>query len=104
MDEQQGPAAASRIKGDAGPAYLKGGVLAETNPEAFAAALTRLLLDPHLRRRLGERGAGLISAGHAYSNFRQRLAAAYDLLGLGGEAILPDVLPHTGNARTATKQ
>jgi hypothetical protein len=59
-------------------------VLADSNQEAFAAALTRLLLDPHLRRRLGESGLHLISDGHTYSDFRDRLSTAYDLLGLGG--------------------
>jgi glycosyltransferase involved in cell wall biosynthesis len=61
-------------------------LLAESNPEAFAAALTRLLLDPHLRRRLGESGLRLISDGHTYSDFRGTLSAAYDLMGLAGGA------------------
>jgi glycosyltransferase involved in cell wall biosynthesis len=55
-------------------------VLADPNPEAFAAALTRLLLDPHMRRRLGEAGLRLVSDRYDYSNFRQTLWAAYDLL------------------------
>jgi glycosyltransferase involved in cell wall biosynthesis len=78
-------------------------ILADPDPEAFGAALIRLLLDPHLRRSLGESGARVISDGHAYANFRERLSAAYDLLGLGGGAILPDFLSHSGHVRTATK-
>jgi glycosyltransferase involved in cell wall biosynthesis len=78
-------------------------VLADPEPEAFAAALTRLLLDPALRRRLGEAGMGLLADGHHYSNFRQKLSAAYDLLGSGDRAIGPDLPPHSGDVQTAAK-
>lgn len=63
-------------------------VLADPNPEAFAAGLTRLLLDPHLRCRFGDVGLRLVSDRYDYSNFRKTLWAAYDLLGLGSGGIL----------------
>lgn len=79
-------------------------VLADPNPEAFAAALIRLLSDPDLRRRLGESGARLVSDRYDYRHFRQRLWDAYHLLGLGRGRILFDFVVQSGERQTAMQE
>jgi glycosyltransferase involved in cell wall biosynthesis len=60
-------------------------ILADT-PEAFAAAVLRVLGDPDLARRLGENGRALVHREHAPEVASARLLAVYDEL-LAGVAV-----------------
>jgi glycosyltransferase involved in cell wall biosynthesis len=52
-------------------------LLAEPRPQAFAEALSRLLSDPVLCRRLGEQGLCVAGDGHDYAHFRRKLWDVY---------------------------
>jgi len=52
-------------------------MLAEPRPQAFAEALSRLLSDPDLCRRLGEQGLRIAGNGHDYVHFRRKLWDVY---------------------------
>jgi L-malate glycosyltransferase len=54
------------------------GLLAALDPEAIAAILTRLVDDPHLRRRLGEAGRERVSRDFLIGRYVQEFQDAYD--------------------------
>jgi glycosyltransferase involved in cell wall biosynthesis len=56
------------------------------DPAALAAALARLLGDPELRRRLGERGAELSRTRHAWTDIAAVLLAGYGEVLAAGKA------------------
>jgi hypothetical protein len=53
-------------------------------PERFAAALTRLINDPHLRRTLGTAGQKRLLERYSYDVYQQNLYTLYDELETGG--------------------
>lgn len=52
-------------------------VLAKPEPEAFASAISGLILDAGLRERLGERGRRLIAERYNFTEFKKLLDACY---------------------------
>jgi glycosyltransferase involved in cell wall biosynthesis len=56
-------------------------LLVRPEPDALAAGLRRLAEDPELRGRLGDAGAGRASARYSRAAYREKLRAAYALLG-----------------------
>src|SRR2546428_166137 len=76
------PIVASDV-GEVGVALAHGeaGVLVEPgNPQALAAALDRLLRDPHRARELGERAVRRATAEYGVSQMVHRYAGAYEEL------------------------
>jgi glycosyltransferase involved in cell wall biosynthesis len=51
--------------------------LAEPTPETFAAALTRLINDPHLRITLGRAGQKRVQETYSYEAYKQNLCRLY---------------------------